>query len=511
MKKTVITLLTILVLAFGVGKASATVTSDAGLSLDLAADVTSVGTQNNLALPAGSATRFNGVSVATWTGIAAPANSRMLIVHNISGVDLTINHLDALSAVGNRFNTATGAAIVVPSGSSVVFQYDLTGTVWRMFGAPGRGIASLNGLLPVTQTFANGATGTTPNIVSSGSVHTFNQPLAGPGVTSGDISNAAQTIDGAKTLTGATVLSAAGTALTVTNNSTFSGTIGVTGLSTLAAVTTTGVAAIGDGTATVAINSSDWDITVTGVMTGIGNITMDGAYTQSGTGANALTGATTLSAAGTALTVTNNSSFGGTVGVTGLTTLAALTSTGVAAIGNGSATVAIDSSDWDITTTGIMTGIGNISSDGGYTQSGTSINTLTGATTLSSAGTALSVTNNATIGGTLGVTGVATFTAQSVFSAGASTVGNIVPSADNTQAVGTGALRFASGRFVSMTTGDLNLEQEKYGSWILREGKSGMYAFNKLTKKSYQISMKPMKQSRTSFWDNIDSEGNKLK
>lgn len=41
---------------------------------------------------------------------------------------------------------------------------------------------------------------------------------------------------------------------------------------------------------------------------------------------------------------------------------------------------------------------GTITTNGGYTQSGTTTNTLTGATTLSATGTALSITNDATIG-----------------------------------------------------------------------------------------------------------------
>jgi hypothetical protein len=50
-----------------------------------------------------------------------------------------------------------------------------------------------------------------------------------------------------------------------------------------------------------------------------------------------------------------------------------LSSTGITTIGNGSATVAINSSDWDINTTGDMTGIGNISADGTIALTGTTI------------------------------------------------------------------------------------------------------------------------------------------
>ncbi|MBP9702489.1 tail fiber domain-containing protein [Candidatus Woesebacteria bacterium] len=81
-----------------------------------------------------------------------------------------------------------------------------------------------------------------------------------------------------------------------------------------------------------------------------------------------------------ALTTTNaseNLSFGNTTTNptfsflgTGLTTLSGgLTVNGITTIGNNSATVAINSSDWDITTVGNMSGIGTISSDGDWTNS----------------------------------------------------------------------------------------------------------------------------------------------
>ncbi|MCA9325237.1 hypothetical protein KDA23_04205, partial [Candidatus Saccharibacteria bacterium] len=63
-----------------------------------------------------------------------------------------------------------------------------------------------------------------------------------------------------------------------------------------------GAVALGDGGDTVAINSSDWDISATGDATGLGSVTMDGNFSQTGTGtfstgtgAVSLNGATTVS------------------------------------------------------------------------------------------------------------------------------------------------------------------------------------------------------------------------
>ena len=105
----------------------------------------------------------------------------------------------------------------------------------------------------------------------------------------------------------------------------------------------------------------------------------------------------------------------GTFEVDGATTLdGALTVAGTTAL-NGVFTLgdsadlgSVDTSDWDISTTGVLTGISGITTNGGYTQSGSSTNTLTGSTTIS-ADTSVTAVNGAgassnslTLSGTLG-------------------------------------------------------------------------------------------------------------
>jgi len=414
MKNIVLGLAFVLSVAF-VNLANATVTSDVGLSLDLAGDITATGTQNDLALPSGSAVRYNGSAAATFTGITAPTNSRLLIIHNASTFDLTVPHQDVGSLVANRIITDTGGPVVYPSGSSGVLQYDFTAARWRTLGRAGKGITSLGSLTGVTQLLAVGTAGTDQNIVSSGTTHTFNIPDASA-TARGLITTAAQTIGGQKTFANGIV------------------------------------------------------VTCTGCITDTNLVDV--------------------------LTLTGGSVNGTPIGATTASTAAftTLSSTGVSAIGNGTATVVIDSSDWDISATGAMTGIGAITTDGAYTQSGTGANTLSGATTFSAAGTALVVTNAATIGTTLGVTGLATL------SAGASVAGNIVPSVNNTQALGTDALKFATARIGVLTTGDLNLKDDRYGNWTFREGKNGIYAKNNRTGNFFRVGMIAAKKDKTSFW-----------
>ena len=109
---------------------------------------------------------------------------------------------------------------------------------------------------------------------------------------------------------------AAGAATTVGNTITtaglFTGTLGATISGAATSInassnfatnintgTSSGALALGGGSGTVAINSSDWDIDATGAMTGIGSITSDGTITAT-TFIGALTGN-----ADTATTATN--------------------------------------------------------------------------------------------------------------------------------------------------------------------------------------------------------------
>ncbi|HSX17208.1 MAG TPA: hypothetical protein VLH86_03850 [Patescibacteria group bacterium] len=111
-------------------------------------------------------------------------------------------------------------------------------------------------------------------------------------------------------------------------------------------------------------------------------------------------------------TIVNTDLASGSFGnITGVGTLGALTVVGAAninttgtantAIGNATGTFQVASNALNISTAGALTGVTGITTSGGYTQSGTTANTLSGATSLTAAGTALSVTNNATISGTL--------------------------------------------------------------------------------------------------------------
>jgi hypothetical protein len=124
--------------------------------------------------------------------------------------------------------------------------------------------------------------------------------------------------------------------------------------------TSTGALTLGGGSGTVAVNSSDWDITTEGVATGLGNITSDGDIIATGgdiTGANGnaidigeATDGTIVFSRDDAGTVTitsadNNADAALTVGAGG---------TGALTIGDVGSTTAVLSSGWGITSGGLM-------------------------------------------------------------------------------------------------------------------------------------------------------------
>ncbi len=147
-------------------------------------------------------------------------------------------NLAANSIIGN--NTGAPATPLALTGTQVTAMLDVftsslkglapasgggTSNFLRADGTwaapPSGGITSLNGLTGATQTFATGTTGTNFNIVSSGTIHTFNIPDAS-NANRGLITNGVQTIGGNKTFSGVNTFNSGATAtpvtITTTNN-----------------------------------------------------------------------------------------------------------------------------------------------------------------------------------------------------------------------------------------------------------------------------------------------------
>ncbi len=98
-------------------------------------------------------------------------------------------------------------------------------------------------------------------------------------------------------------------------------------------------------------------------------------FSISNTGNVTLAGDLTISGGN----ITSATTFDSTATVTGtLTANGTLDANGIFTLGDNGETGAIDTSDWDISATGVLTGVSGITTDGGYTQSGATGNTFSG-------------------------------------------------------------------------------------------------------------------------------------
>src|SRR3989339_549396 len=230
---------------------------------------------------------------------------------NVTGANYNIvgiNKFDATSASISTNMEISGYASV---GGNVYIggNETLTGT----FSGLSTGSNSFLGSLNVTKSLtAAGITGTGLNINGNGSFTGnvgIGTNLTVTGQTSLTTASASATIeaitfkgttysgDGAITFGNASALTTVtGSSLTIsptawTATPTISGLITATsGLTANGALTANSTFTLGDNGDTGSINTSDWDISTSGALTGISGISNDGAYTQSGTGINTLTG-----------------------------------------------------------------------------------------------------------------------------------------------------------------------------------------------------------------------------
>ena len=219
-------------------------------------------------------------------------------------------------------------------------------------------------------------------------------------------------------------------AVGLNGNTTVTGTLGVTGLSTLAAVNAAAITTTGNFSQTGATTFS----TGTGLVALNGNTTVTGTLgvtsTSTFTGLLTANGGATVSAA--AINLNNNSNFA--------TNINTGTSTGTVSIGGGTAPLVINSTNFDVTAGGALSGIT------GYNQASGNF-AIAGAGTFATGTGAVGLNGNTTVTGTLGVTGLTTLAA--VNSGAITTTGNFSQTGATTFSTGTGLVTLNGGTSVT--------------------------------------------------------------
>lgn len=147
----------------------------------------------------------SGIAVTSTTASGSTSTGALTVVGSV-GIGQSIS-------IGGRlqlFNAANFTAFVSSATANTVYTLPptspATGTSYLVSTSAGvmswnpLPVVTLNGLTPTTQTFAVGTSGAGFTISSSGSVHTFNIPIAGTAST-GLVSTLAQSFAGLKTFT----------------------------------------------------------------------------------------------------------------------------------------------------------------------------------------------------------------------------------------------------------------------------------------------------------------------
>jgi hypothetical protein len=390
------------------------------------------------ALSASSLTLSSALSISSGgTGLGISGVSNQMLGMNIGSTSLEYKTLIA------------GSNISIVHGSGTV-----------TLNAIGTGISSLNGLTNTTQVFTTGYSGTDFNIVSIGSTHTFNIPVAGSG-SSGIITTGAQTIAGTKVFTGGIIVQSVGLGVTggivVTQ-----GGLGVTGATVLNSSLTVATSTILNSTLNVVGNINfalDANIGGATNISGLGvsnNINITGGLGISGnslfrssviiqSGGLGVTGGIVISQGGlgvtgptvlnSSLTVVTNAILNSTLNVLGNTNLASSLNVGGAS---------------NVSGLGVSA---NINITGGLGISGTSI--FRSSVIIQSGG--LGVTGGIVISqGGLGVTGAAIF--NSSISAGSLSLSTALPLSSGGTGLGSTSL---ANYILGMNNSSLGLEYKQ--------------------------------------------------
>ncbi|MEI7632557.1 MAG: hypothetical protein WCJ60_04545, partial [bacterium] len=362
---------------------------------------------SNLATGGNIGTAASTVDVATTFNVNQTTASQTITIP--SPTVTTAGRIIYINNVGSASFIMGGITIAASTGSQA---YIWNGSAWTTT-TTNIGVTTIGTIDSQTKS-ANGA------VISGTTLVLQNADATNVGL----VSIGTQTFAGAKTFNTAATFSAAGTGLSVTNDATIGGTFAVTSTSTF-----------------------------TGLVTANGGITASGANSNINASSNFNTNINTGTSTGTTA-IGNSLSTTTILGTTNINATGSANTT----IGNGTGTFSLNTSAFDVSTAGALSGITSIGLSGaiagatsvdtinglivnagalsgitGFTQTsgnfsmsgtgtfgtGTGAISLNGDTTIASGKTLTVTGTGATIlGGTLAVTGTQTFTGLGTFNGG---------------------------------------------------------------------------------------------
>ena len=346
------------------------------------AAATSTDTINGLIINSGA---LSGVTTISASGAITSVglNAGTGLIQSTGGLtstgSISLNANAGTNTVNIGTGTTTGAVTIGGGGTpltinSTAFDVSSAGAL--------SGITTISASGAIT---AATATNTINGLVINGGALSS---VTGITFSSGTLNLNNGGITNAGSIAGATTISASGAITAATTVNTLNGLIvssgslsGITGFSQASgtfSVTGTGGITLGGGSNALTINSTNFDVSSAGALSGITTLSMSGAITAA-TATNTINGL-----------VINSGSLSAVTGYGQTTGAFSITGTGGITLGGGSNALTINSTNFDVTSAGALSGITTINMSGAITAA-TATNTINGL--VINAGALSSVTN----------------------------------------------------------------------------------------------------------------------
>ncbi len=344
---------------------------------------------------------INAGAVSGATSINASGTITANTTGTINGLNVSSGSLSGVTGFSQTSgaHSVTGTGAITLGGGSNALTIDSTNFDVSSSGALS-GITTIN----ASSTITANTTGTINGLnISSGALSGITTINA-----SGTINaNTTGTINGlsinAGAISGATSINASGTITANTtgtinglnvNSGSLSGITGVSQTSGAFSVTGTGNITLGGGSNALVIDSTNFDVSSAGALSGITTINASGTITANTTGTiNGLN--------------ISSGSISGSTGYSQTSGSHLVTGTGAITLGAGSNALTIDSTAFDVTSAGALSGITTISLSGAITAA-TTVNTINGL--IISSGSLSGVTGYSQASGAFSVTGTGAIT-----------------------------------------------------------------------------------------------------